>query len=45
MICTIGNISIDMIVTQPKPTGFEEYFAEAPITPEEHYHELNIYSK
>ncbi|RAO69816.1 uncharacterized protein BHQ10_005828 [Talaromyces amestolkiae] len=28
---------------QPKPTGFEESFTEAPVTPEEHLHERSIY--
>lgn len=45
MICVLRHTSIDVIAYQPKPTGFEEYFTEAPITPEEHYHALNIYGK
>lgn len=45
MICALTGILIDMITYQPKPTGFEEYFTEAPITPEQHYHALNIYGQ
>ncbi|EEA28444.1 conserved hypothetical protein [Talaromyces marneffei ATCC 18224] len=28
---------------QPKPTGFEKYFTEAPVTPEEYLNERSIY--
>lgn len=30
---------------QPKPTGFEESFTEAPITPDEYENEREIYSE
>ena len=30
---------------QPKPTGFEESYAEAPVTPDEHRFERSIYHR
>ena len=30
---------------QPKPTGFEDYHADAPITPDEHAEEQELYDR